>query len=143
MMMILIKEDGSTSITADGYSAWYDKEGKIEMSIGKNAPQKICIYNESKQKAEQKQVTISAEGFKVFNVAAGVTYINSPLIIDSVKINKAQADHIRQIVREEMRRFVQRESEVVQEFPDTFLACSHCFSYSTGEIPPLKLWGRV
>ncbi|WP_053067910.1 type VI secretion system baseplate subunit TssF [Xenorhabdus khoisanae] len=29
-----------------------------------------------------------------------------------------------------------------QEIPDTFLASSHCFSYSTGEIPPLKLCGR-
>ncbi|CDL84719.1 hypothetical protein [Xenorhabdus szentirmaii] len=73
MMMILIKEDGSTSITAEEYSAWYDKEGKIVLSLGENAPQNICIYHEVKQKAERKQASITAEGFNVFNVAAGVT----------------------------------------------------------------------
>ncbi|CBJ88873.1 hypothetical protein XNC1_0802 [Xenorhabdus nematophila ATCC 19061] len=30
-----------------------------------------------------------------------------------------------------------------QELPDILLASSHCFSYSTGEMPPLKLWGRM
>ncbi|MDC9598850.1 hypothetical protein [Xenorhabdus anantnagensis] len=53
MMMILIKEDGSTSITADEYSAWYDKEGQLDMSIGGKAPQKIRIHNEFNQKAEK------------------------------------------------------------------------------------------
>ncbi len=30
-----------------------------------------------------------------------------------------------------------------QELSDTFLASSHCLSYSAGEIPPLKQWGRI
>ncbi|PHM38187.1 hypothetical protein Xmau_03574 [Xenorhabdus mauleonii] len=56
--------------------------------------------------------TITSDSFKIFNVASG-PYINSPLIIDSAKISeakiKANDDHTRQLIREEMRQFVTRE----------------------------------
>ncbi|AOM40012.1 hypothetical protein [Xenorhabdus hominickii] len=134
MMMILIKEDGSASITADGYSAWYDKEGKQKMAIGEKAPPKLCIYDESKQKVEKEQasktydagmtlavdagakVEITADSFKIRDSEGKVRAVIKPLDlksagIDSAKITKAShGDHLRQLVREEIRQFVNRES---------------------------------
>ncbi len=128
MMMIIIKEDGSTSITAEGYSAWYDKDGRLDMSIGGKAPQHLIIHNAFEPKAEKQQVSktypagmtlavdegikagVTADGFKVFNVASGVTYLGSA-VIDAAKINKAHDDHLRYIIREEILLFVARESE--------------------------------
>ncbi|MDC9614508.1 hypothetical protein PSI19_11630 [Xenorhabdus khoisanae] len=104
MMMIIIKEDGSTSITAEGYSAWYDKDGRLDMSIGRKAPQKICIHNELNQKAEKEQASktysagmtlavdegikagITADGFKVCDSERKVKATVAPLEL-AVDIN--------------------------------------------------------
>ncbi|CDH32994.1 hypothetical protein [Xenorhabdus bovienii] len=44
----------------------------------------------------------------IYQVTAGIHVKEA--FIDTAKINQAQADHIRQIVREEIRQFVTRES---------------------------------
>ncbi|MBD1229497.1 hypothetical protein [Xenorhabdus griffiniae] len=46
---------------------------------------------------------------KQFGIA-GKIFVKSPTI-DSAKINQARDEHLRQIVREEIRQFVVRESE--------------------------------
>ncbi|MEQ1965186.1 hypothetical protein ABLB69_18985 [Xenorhabdus khoisanae] len=104
MMMIIIKEDGSTSITAEGYSAWYDKDGQLDMSIRGKAPQKICIHNELNQKAEKQQASktysagmtlavdegikagVTADGFKVCGSEGKVKATVAPLEL-AVDIN--------------------------------------------------------
>ncbi|KLU14271.1 MULTISPECIES: hypothetical protein [Xenorhabdus] len=53
---------------------------------------------------------VTADSFKVFNVASGVTYLGSA-VIDATKLNKAHDDHLRYIIREEIRQFVAHESE--------------------------------
>ncbi|CDH34228.1 hypothetical protein [Xenorhabdus bovienii] len=50
---------------------------------------------------------IAADGFKVFNVA-GKVYMKGA--VDAKAIRASHDDHIRQIVREEIRQFVTRES---------------------------------
>ncbi|MGJ0625547.1 hypothetical protein [Xenorhabdus bovienii] len=130
MMIIHIKEDGSTSVQTAGYTALYDKEGKPKVTIGE-APATLVVHNAFKQKAEKEQATptqtlaeqvdringrrydagitlsvdegakagITSDSFKVFEA-----------VIDGKAIREKHDDHIRQIVREEIRQFVTRES---------------------------------
>ncbi|WP_340618890.1 hypothetical protein [Xenorhabdus entomophaga] len=104
MMMIIIKEDGSTSITAEGYSAWYDKDGRLDMSIGGKAPQHLIIHNGFKPKAEKEQASktysagmtlavdegikagVTADGFKVCDSERKVRAVVAPLEL-AVDIN--------------------------------------------------------
>ncbi|WP_274713753.1 hypothetical protein [Xenorhabdus bovienii] len=51
---------------------------------------------------------IAANGFKVFDVA-GKVYMKGE--VDAKAIRASHDDHLRQIVREEIRQFVTRESE--------------------------------
>ncbi|WP_139216969.1 hypothetical protein [Xenorhabdus mauleonii] len=115
--------------------ACYDKEGKPKMMMG-SAPEYLIIHNAFKPKAERKQVSITADGFKVCDPTgklraviakqaidvdasaiiasveqayrmAGKIHVKEA-VIDSVKITDSD-DHIRQLIREEMRQFVTRE----------------------------------
>ncbi|OTA18860.1 hypothetical protein Xbed_02846 [Xenorhabdus beddingii] len=87
MMIIRINEDGSASITAAGYMACYGKDGKLKMTVG-DAPQYLVIHNAFKPK------TKTYDAGMTLSVDAGIT----------------SDDHLRQIVREEIRQFVSRES---------------------------------
>ncbi|MDC9591079.1 hypothetical protein PSI23_17745 [Xenorhabdus sp. XENO-10] len=122
-MEIRINEDGSTSIKAAGYTAFYGKNGGLKLiSGGSNsilsAPATLVIHNAFKQKAEKEQtsktypagmelaVEKSAEAMvenaeMIYQVAAGIH--EKEAIINAAKIIKAHDDdHIRQIVREEL-----------------------------------------
>ncbi|WP_092548954.1 hypothetical protein [Xenorhabdus koppenhoeferi] len=57
---------------------------------------------------EKNAEAIIEKAEKVYRVAAGIHVKEA--FIDTAKINQAQADHIRQIVREEIHQFVNRES---------------------------------
>ncbi|MBD1228330.1 hypothetical protein [Xenorhabdus griffiniae] len=139
MMIIRINEDGSTSIQAAGYMACYDKEGKPKMTIGDAPQHLIIHngFNPKAEKeqatiaadsfkvcdSERKVRAVAAplklavdtnanaiinEAKRAFEVACGV-HFNSA-VINSAKINNIpDDDHIRQIVREEIRQFVNRE----------------------------------
>ncbi|CDH08096.1 hypothetical protein XBO1_870006 [Xenorhabdus bovienii str. oregonense] len=132
-MIIHINEDGSTTVTVAGYQATYDRDGKLKESFGcsKYAPEILLIPSPLKQKADKEQIgitsdkfkvydagitlavdtgakaRIAADGFKVFNVARKV-YMKEAVIPQAVI--KDNDDHLRQIVREEIRQFVTRES---------------------------------
>ncbi|CDH33599.1 hypothetical protein [Xenorhabdus bovienii] len=56
---------------------------------------------------EGAKARIAADGFKVFDVA-GKVYMKGE--VDAKAIKASHDDHIRQIVREEIRQFVTRES---------------------------------
>ncbi|MDX7987165.1 hypothetical protein FE392_07445 [Xenorhabdus sp. 12] len=115
MVIIQSHENGDISVAVDGYQATYDRNGKLKESIcrSKYAPEILFIPAPSKQKVEQKQAGITAESFKTFDIKAEVTYVNSSLNIDPAKISeakiKASDDHIRQLIRKELQRFVNRE----------------------------------
>ncbi|CDG97202.1 hypothetical protein XBP1_2490025 [Xenorhabdus bovienii str. puntauvense] len=142
-MEIRINEDGSARVTTAGYIAFYDKEGRLKMVIGRLVhttgeldpvpqrltdilPVKLITELVFKQKAEKEQASktydagmtlsvdtgnkagITADTFKAFDVAGNV-YVKEA-VIDAKAIRASHDDHVRQIVREEIRQFVNRES---------------------------------
>ncbi|MDE1484581.1 hypothetical protein [Xenorhabdus bovienii] len=146
-MEIRINEDGSAKVTTAGYTAFYDKEGRLKTTSSHlvyitghldPAPQRLTdilspnlIKLASGRKAAKEQVgttsdtfkvydagmklsvdegakaRIAADGFKVFDVA-GKVYMKGE--VDAKAIRASHDDHIRQIVREELCQFVNRES---------------------------------
>lgn len=141
-MEIRINEDGSARVTTAGYIAFYDKEGRLKMVIGRLVhttgeldpvpqrltdilPVKLITELVFKQKAEKEQASktydagmtlsvdtgnkagITADTFKAFDLA-GKVYMKGT--VDAKAIRASHDDHLRQIVREEIRQFVNRES---------------------------------
>ncbi|MDC9623657.1 hypothetical protein PSI22_18955 [Xenorhabdus sp. XENO-7] len=125
MMIIHIKEDGSTSVQTAGYTALYDKEGKPKVIIGK-APATLVIHNAFKQKAEKEQASKTYDAGMTLAVDTGEAKSASAILGEVGKAlegtwtglisagisdaKKGNDKHIRQIVREEIRQFVNRES---------------------------------
>ncbi|WP_275355633.1 hypothetical protein [Xenorhabdus bovienii] len=147
-MEIRINEDGSATVTTAGYTAFYDKEGRLKTTSSHlvyitghldPAPQRLTdilspnlIKLASRRKAAKEpadttsdtfkvydagmklsvdtgaKAGIAADSFKVFDVA-GKVYMKEA-VIDGKAIRASHDDHIRQIVREEIRQFVNRES---------------------------------
>ncbi|MBD1229527.1 hypothetical protein [Xenorhabdus griffiniae] len=113
-MKIRINEDGSITVRTNRCTASYGKNGKLKLARGcfkaiSEIPETLVIHNAFEPKAEKEQATMACDSFKVFHAASG-PYIKSATI-DSAKINQARDEHLRQIVREEIRQFVTRESE--------------------------------
>ncbi|WP_275370584.1 hypothetical protein [Xenorhabdus bovienii] len=134
-MEIRINEDGSAKVTTAGYTAFYDKEGRLKTTSSHlvyitghldPAPQRLTdilsqnlIKLASRRKAAKEpagmtlavdtgaKAGIAANGFKVFDVA-GKVYMKGE--VDAKAIRASHDDHLRQIVREEIRQFVNRES---------------------------------
>ncbi|PHM60652.1 hypothetical protein Xsto_03809 [Xenorhabdus stockiae] len=107
MMIIHINEDGSTSVQTARYMASYDKEGVLIGVIGftEFAPKSIDLHNAFKSKADTARIASTDDKIEVRDLEGQIrTVIGS---LQSIKTS--HDDHIRQIVREELRQFVTRE----------------------------------
>ncbi|SFU93420.1 hypothetical protein [Xenorhabdus koppenhoeferi] len=68
-MEIRIIEDGSAEVVTAEYLVRYDKDGRLNVSMGGQAPATLVIHNAFKQKADKEQVGITSDTFKL-----GFTY---------------------------------------------------------------------
>ncbi|CDH23292.1 hypothetical protein [Xenorhabdus bovienii] len=119
-MEIRIYEDGSISVQTAGYTADYNKTGNLVMSLG-HPPKETPKQEPTKEQTSKTypagmtlsvdtgaKAGITSDSFKAFDVAGNV-YVKEAGI-DAKAIRASHDDHIRQIVREEIRQFVNRES---------------------------------